>query len=188
MVQGISLPKVGYYMPYYFIAGICSLVSSAVMYKLLKPSAPNGLVYGISVLSGIGGGISQQVAYSVVQAKVPANRVADAVNMVNIAQIGAMTLGLTVASNIFQNVGFQKVNSALQGLNFSTEDVRSALAGAKSEIFSQVDAAVRAKMIDGIVKTIADIYIMIIAAGSILVVTSLLMKRERLNLEIAIGG
>src|ERR1700748_1371040 len=101
MVQGITLPKVGYYVPYYFAAGVCSVVGAAVTYTYLKPSASNGLIYGLSVLSGIGGEISQQVAYSVVQAKVPTNRLADAVNMVNIAQIGAMTLGLTIGSTIF---------------------------------------------------------------------------------------
>jgi hypothetical protein len=188
MVQGISLPKVGYYMPYYFIAGISSLVSSAVMFSVLKPYTSNGFVYGISVLSGIGGGISQQAAYSVVQAKVPTSRVAEAVNFCNIAQIGAMTLGLTIASTIFQNVGFRHLSTALQGLDFSAEDIRSALAGAKSEIFKKVSDEVRTRMIEGIVKTIADIYVMVIAAGALLLVTSLLMRRERLNLEVAAGG
>jgi hypothetical protein len=187
MLNGALMPKFGYYMPWYLFSGVFMLIGGSVMYTCVDPSTSNSAVYGFSILTAIGAGSAQQAAYSVTQAKVPVNRIADAVNFINAAQIGGIVIVLTINGAIFQSVGFREVSNAL-GPAFSTADVRSALAGAKSDIFDKITTDVRDKVIAGIVQAISDGYILIIIAGAVMIITSLLMKREKLFMEMAAGG
>jgi hypothetical protein len=187
MLNGALMPKFGYYMPWYLFSGVFMLIGGSVMYTLVDPSTSNSAVYGFSVLTAIGAGSAQQAAYSIAQAKVPVNRIADAVGFINAAQIGGIVIVLTITGAVFQSVGFQLVSDAL-GPGFSTTDIRSALAGAKSDIFGKITDDVRDKVIAGIVQAISDGYILIIVAGAVMIVASLLMKREKLFMEMAAGG
>jgi len=43
-------------------------------------------------------------------------------------------------------------------------------------------------VIEGIVKAISDSYILVVTAGAVGIVASIFMKREKLFMEMAIGG
>ena len=85
MLNGALMPKVGYYMPFFFISSVFITIGGAVMYATVTPSTSNATIYGYSVLMAIGAGLSQQAAYSVAPAKVAPNRVPDAVGFINAA-------------------------------------------------------------------------------------------------------
>lgn len=188
MLNGALMPKVGHYMPFFFIASVFVTIGGAVMYATVTPSTPNATIYGYSVLMAVGAGLSQQAAYSVAPAKVAPNRVPDAVGFINAAQIGAIVIALTITSTVFQNTGYRHVAAALKGLDFTSADIHAALAGAKSAVFVSAPEDVKAKVVKGIVEAISDGYILVIVAGALGLVCSLFLKRERLFMEAGAGA
>ena len=188
MVNGALMPKFGFYQPWYIVSGIFLVVSGSLMYSLVDVSTPNSTIYGFSVLMAIGAGVSQQAAYSIAPAKVGPNRASDAVGFINVAQIGAIVIALTINGSIFQNIGFQHISQALAGLDFSSEEIRAALAGAKSTVFTNVTPEVRQAVIEGIVKAIGDGWILVIVAGAVTLVAGVFMRWERLFMEASAGA
>jgi len=93
MMNGIFMPKFGYYMPWYLVSGVFLLIGGSLMYALVDPTTSNSQVYGFTILAAIGAGVSQQAAYSVAQGKAPSDRIADAVGYINSAQIGGIVIG-----------------------------------------------------------------------------------------------
>ena len=188
MFNGFMMPRWGYYMPWFLLSGVFLIVGGAFLYSIIQIDTANSTVYGITVILAVGAGSAYQAAYSVAQAKVPPTRVAEAVGFINSAQIGAFVIALTITGAIFQNVGFHKVSLALDGLGFSADDIHTALAGAKSDVFSHVSDEIRMKVIVAIVDTISKTYAVVIVAGALNIVAASLMKRERLYLEITTGA
>ena len=196
MVNGALMPKFGFYKPWYIVAGIFLTIGGSLMYKLVDANTANGTIYGISVLIAIGAGLSQQAAYSIAPVKVAMNptkgpaRIADAIGFINVAQIGAIVISLTITSTIFQNIGYRHISEALTGLDFTSTDIHAALAGAKSAIFTSPDVTpeIRAKVVEGIVKAISDGYILVITAGAVLLVSGLLLRWEKLFMEPGAGA
>ncbi|KAF2129723.1 MFS general substrate transporter [Dothidotthia symphoricarpi CBS 119687] len=188
MLQGILLPRLGYYMPWFLVASIFSVIAGALFYAAVDMTTTAGSIYGYSILLGLGAGLSQQGAYSVAPTQVSPDRVPDAVGFINTAQIGANVIALTITSSIFQNVGFRRVSDALSGLGFSAVEIRGALAGQRSAVYSQVTPEVRQHITEAILRTINDEYILVIAAGILGVVASLMMNRGKLQMEVATGG
>lgn len=163
-------------------------VAGAVLYKAVDSTTPVSQIYGFSVLAAIGAGFAGQSPYSVAQAKVPVNRIADAVGLINQAQIGAIAISLTITGTVFQNVGFKHISDAVAGQGFTPEDIHAALAGAKSAIFESASPEVKAQVLAGIVKAINDGYVLLIASGVVAIIAAALMKYERLTLEASAGG
>jgi MFS family permease len=180
MFQGSLMPRFGYTAPWFFVASIFAVIGGALMHGAVNVDTPTSQIYGFSVLLGLGAGLSQQASYSLAAAEVPPNRVADAVGFINTAQIGSSVLALTIASAVFQNVGRHRVSNAMQGLGYSAQD---ALAGQRSVVFQEATADVRQRIIEGIVQTINDEYILIIAAGALGTFASVFLSWKRSNIE-----
>ena len=188
MINGGLMPKFGYYSPWYMTSGIFLVAGGASMYALLDVDSPISLVYGLSVLCAIGAGIAQQAAYSIAQAKVPVHRIADAVGFINSAQLGSTVIALTITGAVFQNVGFKLVSEAVEGLDFSPEEIHAALAGVKSTIFTSISPEVRHKVLEGIVTPIRDAFVLVFVAGAVNILAALGMKYERLFMEMSAGA
>ena len=196
LLNGGLMPKLGVYQPWYLAAGIFLTIGSALMYSIVDANTSNGTIYGISVLIGLGAGLSQQAAYSIAPVKIAVKsnmgpaRIADAIGFINAAQIGSIVIALTITSTVFQNIGYKHVSAALEGLDFSSQEIRAALAGAKSAVFTsdKVTPEIRERIVAGIIKAIGDGYILSLTAGAVLLVSSLFMKWERLFMEIGASG
>jgi hypothetical protein len=188
ILNGIFMPKWGYYVPWYIVSGVFLTIGGALMYTLVDAATSNAAVYGFTVVTAVGAGASQQASYSVAQALVPPDRVADAVGYINSAQIGAIVIALTVTGAVFQNVGFRHVSDALAGKGFGAEEIHAALAGAQSSVFRAVDDETRARIVEGIVETISDAYVLVMVGGAVLLVSSMFMKWERLFMEHGAGA
>lgn len=188
LVNGGLMPKFGFYSPWYIISGIFMVIGGSLMYSLVDASVSNATVYGFSVLMALGAGLSQQAAYSIAPAKAGAARASDAVGFINVAQIGAIVIALTINDTIFQNIGFRRVSQALAGLDFTAQDIHAALAGAKSNVFTDVTPEVRQAVINGIVKAISDGWILVIVAGCVTLISGVFMRWERLFMEVSAGA
>ncbi|KAF2839523.1 MFS multidrug transporter-like protein [Patellaria atrata CBS 101060] len=187
MANGLLMPRYGYYAPWYLLSSIFILVGGSLMY-VSDAATSNGAIYGYTILIGFGTGIVQQAAYSIAPAKVGMQRIGDAIGFINQAQIGSIVIGLTITSTVFQNIGYKHLSSALAGQGFSGEEIHAALAGAKSAIFEGASEETKARAVDAIVKAIADGYILVIAAGALMMVCSLLLKKEKLFMAAAAGA
>jgi hypothetical protein len=175
-------------MPWFLVASIFGLIAGSLFYAAVDVDTPAAHIYGYSVLLAFGAGLSQQAAYSVAPTEVQPHRIPDAVGFINMAQIGSSVIALTITSSVFQNVGFRHVSTALDGLGYTADEVHAALAGQRSAIFTQVSDEVRQQLIKAILVTVNDEYILVIAAGALGTIVSMLMSRAKLNMEMASGG
>jgi MFS family permease len=182
MLAGGLLPVLGRYMPIYIIAGVFMTIGGVLMHTV-DASTKTGAVYGYEVLVAIGAGLALQVAYSVAVIEVKPEEIFGATGVMNVSQIGSAAIALSLANIVFQNVGFIKLRDALAGRGFSAEELRGALAGAKSTILAGDDPNVQKLAIDAIVDTMGVIWILVIVAGAVSIVSGAFMKREKLALQ-----
>ncbi|KAL6821171.1 major facilitator superfamily domain-containing protein [Trichoderma sp. SZMC 28015] len=169
MVSGALLPVFGYYMPWYLPSGALMLIGGALMF-VVKPSTSVGAIYGYEIL---------------IAAK--AHETSAAIGFINVAQLGSIAIALAISGSIYQNLGLRFLRDALREFDYSQADLKSALAGAKSVILTHSDAHVRELAIGAIVKTISSLYGLVIAAAALTLVSAVLMRREKLQLEVAAG-
>jgi hypothetical protein len=177
----------GTYMPWYLVSAPMIIVGGVLMF-LVTPTTHVAAIYGFEILIAIGSGLTQQIGYSVAAASVKPHEVPAAIGFMNVAQIGSVAIALSISGAIFQNVGFASLRDALQGYNYSESELRNALAGAQSVILSKGGDKVVGLAISAIVGTISKLYALIIAAGCLMLVSAVFMKRERLQLNPAAGG
>lgn len=160
--------------------GALILLGGLLLY-FVSTSTSTAYVYGAAVVIGAGAGLTLQLAYTVVVAKTDAEHAPRAIGLINIAQIGTGTIVLPLASSIFQNVGFRNLRRALAERGFTEQQLRQVLAGTRSETLQQANPQVRSLALKAITAAMDDVYILIIVAGTIALLASFLMKRERLQ-------
>lgn len=182
LATGWILPKAKYYMPFCLVSGILLTMASALFFAYLSPSIPPAQVYGFSILMGVGTGLTMQLGYSVSSLKVAPSDILSAINLQNIAQIGATVICLVVASQVFQSTAVRNLNSVLagQGHGHGQTEIRNAVSGAQSALFESLDGNLREAAIRAITEAIRRAFIIPLVAGVVGVVGSLFMKRERL--------
>ncbi|KAH7313140.1 major facilitator superfamily domain-containing protein [Rhexocercosporidium sp. MPI-PUGE-AT-0058] len=182
MISGGVLPALGRYMPFYAVAGVFLIIGGSLMFTVDSTTSKSS-IYGYEVLMAIGAGLTMQVAYSVAPAAVEEEDIQGAIGLINVAQIGTTAIALSIASCLFQNIGFIKLRDALVDYDFTAAELRSALGGAQSAILAGGDAVTRNLAINSIVETISKVWILVIVAGGVSLISSVFMKREKLALQ-----
>lgn len=186
MLNGVFMVRWGYYMPWFLLSGVLTTVGGALLYTTTT-EVSDARVYGCSVLVGMGQ-MTFQAAYSVVPGKVRPGQIAEAIQFVNVGQQGSILIALAICSTIFQNVAHERLVRILVPAGYSTEDVTAALSGARSSVLQSAPPDLRGAALDILVGAINDCYTLIIVSGGILIACSALMKRERISMELAVGG
>ncbi|WPH05127.1 Hypothetical protein R9X50_00802900 [Acrodontium crateriforme] len=184
MIGGGTLPIFGRYMPYYTIGSALSLIGSALMFTIRSDTAPSK-IYGYEVLIAAGTGLMFQNAYAVAAEKVDDKDKPNAIGFINTSQIGTIALALSIAACLFENLGFQFLQNTLVGSGLPDAALRSALAGADSQLLSGIDAHTAELIVDTVAFTISRIFAMGISASALAFCCSLLMKREKLHLSMS---
>ncbi len=156
MLAGSLLLVLGRYMPIYIIASVFMTIRGVLMHTI-DTSTKTGAIYGYEVLVAIGASLALQIAYSVAIIEVKPEEIFGATGVMNVSQIGSATIALSLANIIFQNIGFIKLRDALAGQGFSAEELRGALAGAKSTILTSNNPNVQKLAINAIVDTMGMI-------------------------------
>lgn len=149
---------------------------------LISAATPSGNIYGFEVLIGTGCGLSLWAAYSIALVKSPGAKATSALGFINVAQLGGGALALAIAGTVFQNVGFDNLQSALSGSGYSSSEIRAALAGGYSAIISDSTPEVRGIASDAIGNTIANTYGISIAGAATVLVAGLLMQWEEVKM------
>lgn len=182
IISGWLLPKIGFYAPWYLLSGILCVAGGALMYTV-ESGTSTSAIYGFEVLVAAGAGFTMQMGYTISASKVKPAQAAEAIGFINVAQIGSAAVTLAISGAIFQNVGLSKLKHALAAYDFSDEDLRGALSGGQSQFLADSSTEVRALAVNAIAETISSGYALIIATSALLVVSSVLMRWERLQLS-----
>jgi hypothetical protein len=159
-------------------------IGAAAMFTV-STDTPKASVYGFSILLGAGAGLTFQVGYSIGGLKTMMRTgsgldVQYVISMLNISQIGFQLVSLLIAGQVFQSAAVKNLTRVLDGLGYSQKDIRSAVAGTQSTLFASLDESMKKKATAAITDAMSRVYIISIAAGAIVIISALLMKKERL--------
>ncbi|KAJ5126196.1 hypothetical protein N7526_008373 [Penicillium atrosanguineum] len=122
-------------------------------------------IYGFSILMGVRTGITMQLG---------------AINLQNVAQIGAIVICLVIASQAFQSNAVDNLSQVLDGQGFSQADIHGAVAGVQSTLFEKLNGDLQTVAIVAITSAMARAFVIPLVAGAVGSISSLLMSRERL--------
>lgn len=187
MLAGGSLPRVGRYNLYYFLGGSLIVTGGALLCTIDETTSA-AHIYGYEALTASGIGLLFQIAYAVAVAKVDSTDAPKAIAFINVAQIGTVAIGLAIAGSLFQNVGVHELDRAFAGRGFPEAFIRSALAGSISPVFSSHDDTIVQIAVTAVAITIRKIFSTVAAAGALLLLCSVLMRFEKLELGLVAGG
>ncbi|KAK0945738.1 hypothetical protein LTR29_002850 [Friedmanniomyces endolithicus] len=187
MVAGATLPLVGRYSLYYLVGGALILTGSALMFTF-RGDTSNAKIYGYEILMAAGSGFTFQNGYAVAAAKVKQEDKSNAIGFINTGQIGTTALALAIASCLYQNLGVQALQDALSSYDLPKAVLQAALGGAGSHVLTALPPDGTATAINAVAGTIARVFGMTIAGGALLLVASLAMRHEKINLDGAAAG
>jgi hypothetical protein len=187
MLSGGSLPKFGRYSVFYIVGGAIAIPGAALLYTIDETTSISK-IYGYEVLIAFGTGLVFQNAYAIVAAKVDPIDRPNAIGYINVSQIGTIAIALAIAGCVFQNLGFHALREALAGHGFSEAYIQSALAGSISPVFSSGDQQIIGIATTAVAHTIKKVFAMNIAATCVIFIGGLLLKHEKIALDVVAGG
>ncbi|KAJ5716557.1 hypothetical protein N7493_008468 [Penicillium malachiteum] len=182
LLNGAMMMKFGLYMPWYLLGGILTSIGGGLM-STVDELTPISRIYGYCALIGIGSGLFIQTSFSVAQAKNFRSRGSDATSFIALAQNLGIVLSLAISGAIFQNQALEKLEKLLP--DYPREVLQGALMGTNSELLKQIPKEVQRKVLHAIVDAMSHTYYLVIAAGVMAAVGSLVMKRERIFIQAA---
>ncbi|KAL7941053.1 major facilitator superfamily domain-containing protein [Trichoderma barbatum] len=188
LASGHLLSKVKYYMPIFLVAGFFITLGSALLTAFLDPKTPTSYIYGFTVITAVGTGLTLQIGYAVATLKVEPKYMGDALSFQNVSQIGATVIALVIAGQVFQSEATKNLTAALAGTHFTAADIQGAIAGAQSKIFEEITGELKEKAILGITKAMQKAFILVCVGGAVHILSALGMKREKLFGEIIVGA
>ena len=179
MTSGAVMPRTGYYVPWYALGGVAGAIGGSVM-STVTATTSAGAIYGYSICIAIGAGSCLQLGYTIAQASLPAAKYPSATRFINMAQLGGTTIALTIAGRLFQSFSFRHVKGVLKGMGFTDQDVAGAIAGASGSLLTSLTPELRERVLEGIVKAITKVYILVIVGAVTTLACSTFMNRERI--------
>ncbi|PTB63015.1 MFS general substrate transporter [Trichoderma citrinoviride] len=188
LAAGHLLARIRYYMPLFAVAGFFITLGGSLLTAYLGPDTPVSYIYGFTVLTAVGTGLTLQIGYAVASLKVPDHRAGDALALQNVSQIGATVIALVIAGQVFQSEATKNLSAALADTDFSAADIQSAIAGAQSRIFEEITGSLRDAAILAITDAMKKAFILVCVGGGVHLIAALLMKREKLFGEIVVGA
>ncbi|KAI1386452.1 major facilitator superfamily domain-containing protein [Hypoxylon trugodes] len=175
--NGALLSKTGYHMPWYTLGGGLALAGAALMYTV-DLSTSESRIYGYTAILGAGVGTFLQASFSVAQAVVQLDQIASAVGFITLAQFLGITIALAAGNAVFLNESQERITRILPDVPL--EQIQLAMQGAGSNFVQNLEPNLKVQVLEAIVESIGKTYILVVAGGALVVVLSLLMKRERL--------
>ncbi|CAI0645532.1 unnamed protein product [Colletotrichum noveboracense] len=188
LLQGgvLSHPSGGLYFPWFTVGGAIVVAASSLMY-VVKPSTSTAWVYGASAMLGAGVGTFTQAGFSIAQASVPEDMAAVASSMMALAQTSGINIALAVGNAVFLNRAEKRLTEILPD-TVPEEQIQLAIAGVGGDFVQTLPPDMQAEILDAIVEALNLPYTLVIVAGAVVLVSSLLCKRERLFMKPAGGG
>src|SRR6186713_34972 len=125
-------------MPIYLVSGVLILIGGTALYTV-STSSPDAHIYGFSILTAFGNGLTVQLGYAIATMKVAPKDIPNAISLQNVSQIGSTLIALVISGQVFQSGAFSNLSEALGGLGFTDSQIRDAVADARSEVFEALN-------------------------------------------------
>ncbi|KAM0173099.1 hypothetical protein ACHAPF_007014 [Botrytis cinerea] len=183
--NGALMAKWGYYMPWYLFGGLLAIAGSACIYTVdLDISLSR--IYGYTVIIGARVGMWLQASFSVAQAVVEPALIGAAVGSMTLAQFAGITITLAIANSVFLNTSQSRILDIF--LNVPLAKIQAAMQGSGTDSMKTLSPDQKTAVLEAIVEAIGKTHILVIAAGSLVAVLSLFMKRETLFVSAAVAA
>lgn len=175
----IAMTRPRFFWLWFFVTGLFFTAGGAAMFTVKAEASDTSKVYGFSFLLGVGFSTSQAAYYISTHHIVEAEKIPDAIQFLNASQGSSQFLGLLIASAIFQSRAYAGIRDVLGGQGTYTEEqIRGAIAGAHSQLLTELPQDLQQRCIAAIVCTIQREWILVISAGALIIVSSIfLIKR-----------
>ncbi|EED14520.1 efflux pump antibiotic resistance protein, putative [Talaromyces stipitatus ATCC 10500] len=181
MLNGAMMAKLGYYMPWYLLGAIFALIGSCLLHTI-DLYMSRGRVYGFSVLAALGTGLYSQAGFAVAQVKAPPQQLSQATAFIGVGQVGGIKLALALSNSILLNRATDKISYILPGAARGV--IQQAISGVRASFFTTLSPSDRTRVLGAVVESIADVFIMMIAAAAVSTVLAIFMKREKLFVKL----
>lgn len=177
---GRFLPRIQYYMPLYVTSGVLTVITGGLLIGCLKPSTSEGTIYGLLVVLGIGTGLTLTMGFSIATIKADTHDVGNAISLQDLCQLGATVITLVIAGQVFQSRAVANLGRMLAGEGFASADIRGAVAGAQSTLFTELSGALKDSATNAITDAMQRTLSLTVVAGGILILAGSLMRFEKL--------
>lgn len=189
LVSGSFLHFIKVYMALYVIAGVFVVAGGGPLMVYLDPSSTTGTIYGLSVLVAVGSGLSMVTGYTVATLTTKPGDAGAALSMQNVSQIGGQVIALAVSGQIYQSTAIRNLSLALAGNGFTDQQIKGAVAGARSALFQELEGELRDKALVAITGAMQMTFVLVPVAGAVMLAAAMCMKRERLfGRVVAVGA
>jgi len=180
MLNGATMEKLKYYMPWFLVGGILVIVSNAMLYYI-DTTVSVGYTYGALVIGGIGTGLFVNAPFAIAQWLVPPEEISLAVGFITCAQVAGVTNSLAIANAVLLNLAENSIAKSIPGVPKS--DVQAAISGVGGSFLKTLDPAIQAKVLKAIIQAIQRVSILGITAGALAVILALFMNRGAIDLN-----
>lgn len=119
-----------------------------------------------------------QASFPVTQAAVDADNIAPAIGFVTLAQFVGITIVLAISNAILLNSSQGRIQQILP--NVSSAEIQLAILGPHSDLVQNLPSDFKTRALDAIVNIIDKTYILVIAGGALVALSTLLMPRQKL--------
>ncbi|CAH0023308.1 unnamed protein product [Clonostachys rhizophaga] len=178
MINGVFMPRLPYYGPWYIVGSVLVLVGSALMCTV-GGNSPNAPIYGFMILVGAGAGCYIVAGFAIVQSLVPAGDTANAVGAMTISQDLGMVLFLAIAGSLFQNIALDKIMRVLP--NTAASEIVQLMAGTKSPAYLRLSPEEQSLVVPEITASMKIIWVFFTVAAAISFLLSLPLIKQRLR-------
>ncbi|KAI1189568.1 major facilitator superfamily domain-containing protein [Nemania serpens] len=179
--SGSFLHLIKFYSIIYIVGGIFLIAGGGPLVVFMNPSSPTSLIYGLTVLVAVGGGITMTTAYTIATHTLAPADAGAGINLQNVAQIGGQVIALATAGQIYQSLGVRNLSTLLAGRGFSDFDIHGAVAGAQSTLFTELTGELRNQAILAITQAMDMAVVLVPVAGGVMLLAGLAMKREKVS-------
>lgn len=179
LLNGATMEKLKYYMPWFLVGGLLIIVSNAMFYHITL-TINTGFIYGAAALGGLGTGLFVNAPFAIAQWLVPPQEIALAVGFITCAQVAGVTISLAIANAVFLNLAQNSIRKILPGV--AKGDVQAAITGVGGPFLKTLDRETQKMVLEAIIEAIRKVFILGIVAGVLAVLLSAFMNRGAIDL------
>ncbi|KAI1426173.1 major facilitator superfamily domain-containing protein [Xylaria sp. FL1777] len=177
VLNGVFLPKFGYYMPWYTFGTALLLIGSALMVTV-NVSTSDARLYGYNVLLGSGIGSFFTAGFSVSQSLVPVSELSNVISFMSVGQTMGSIIFLALGGSLFQNIGSKEIRRLLPNISF--KDSVQLTTGTSSSVYKALSPEEQMIVKEQITFAVRDVFAVVLATSAIAFIGSLFLSRRKI--------
>ncbi|KAI1127962.1 putative efflux pump antibiotic resistance protein [Nemania abortiva] len=177
---GPLFPKFSVYKIWFLGASVFMLVSAGLL-STIDYNTSRAAITGYTVIQGVGCGPIIQLPFTIGQAKVPRSKAGQVTAFFTCAQMAGLVLALGIATAVFLNRATDEIGAILY--EYPPSLIQAAISGVGSSVFDNLDPGTRREISGIVARNIGKVFYLNLAGSALGLITALLMKWERLELE-----